>query len=123
MRDAGIPVVGGFQTPLEKECLRLLLRGEQPVVVCPARSIENMRIPGDWRRPLSQDRLLILSPFPPSCKRPTAKLAAQRNDLVGKARQQGVHRARRPGQQDRILRPTACNFPQAVAHIGQPRER
>ena len=43
-----------------------------------------MRIPGDWRRPLSQDRLLILSPFPPSCKRPTAKLAAQRNDLVGK---------------------------------------
>lgn len=39
MRDAGVPVIGGFQTPMEQECLRLLLRGEQPVVVCPARSI------------------------------------------------------------------------------------
>ncbi len=33
MRDAGVPVVSGFQTPMEKECLRLLLRGSQPVVV------------------------------------------------------------------------------------------
>ena len=27
MRDAGIPVIGGFQTSMELECLRLLLRG------------------------------------------------------------------------------------------------
>ena len=27
MRDAGVPVIGGFQTPMEKECLRLLLQG------------------------------------------------------------------------------------------------
>ena len=27
MRDAGVPVIGGFQTPMERECLRLLLRG------------------------------------------------------------------------------------------------
>ena len=39
MREAGVPVIGGFQTPMEKECLRLLLRGSQPVVICPARSI------------------------------------------------------------------------------------
>jgi len=32
MRDVGIPVVGGFQTPMEKECLRLLLRGSQPLL-------------------------------------------------------------------------------------------
>ena len=42
MRDAGVPVIGGFQTPMERECLRLLLRGKQPVVVCPARGIDNM---------------------------------------------------------------------------------
>ena len=52
MRDAGVPVIGGFQTPMEKECLRLLLRGSQPVVICPARGIENMRIPRDWRTAL-----------------------------------------------------------------------
>ena len=82
MRDAGVPVIGGFQTPMERECLRLLLRGAQPVVVCPARGIDNMRIPRDWRAALDEDRLLVLSPFPSTRRRPTAELAAQRNDLV-----------------------------------------
>ena len=35
MCDAAVTVVGGFQTPW-RECLRLLLRGSQPVVVCPS---------------------------------------------------------------------------------------
>ena len=82
MRNAGVPVVGGFQTPMEKECLRLLLRGSQPVVVCPARSIEHMRIPREWRPALDEGRLLILSPFPATVRRPTVKIAAERNDLV-----------------------------------------
>ncbi len=82
MRDVGVPVIGGFQTPMEKECLRLLLRGSQPVVVCPARGIEHMRIPRDWRPALDKGRLLVLSPFPATVRRPTAELAAQRNDLV-----------------------------------------
>ena len=82
MRDAGVPVIGGFQTPMEKECLRLLLRGSQPVVVCPARGTDNMRIPRDWHTALDEDRLLVLSPFPSTRRRPTAELAAQRNDLV-----------------------------------------
>ena len=82
MRDAGVPVIGGFQTPMEKECLRLLLRGEQPVVVCPARGIVNMRIPRGWCPGLDNGRLLVLSPFPATVRRPTADLAAQRNELV-----------------------------------------
>ena len=82
MRDAGVPVIGGFQTPMERECLRLLLRGNQPAVVCPARSIDNMRTPRDWRPALDEGRLLVLSPFPVTARRPTAELAAQRNDLV-----------------------------------------
>ena len=56
MRDAGVSVIGGFQTPMEKECLRLLLRGSQPVVVCPARGIDNMRVPRDWRTALDDNR-------------------------------------------------------------------
>ena len=82
MRDAGVPVIGGFQTPMERECLRLLLRGEQPVVICPARGIQNMRVPRDWRAPLDDGRLLVLSPFPTTIRRPTAQAAARRNDLV-----------------------------------------
>ena len=62
--DASVPVIGGFQTPMEKECLRLLLRGDQPTVICPARGIDNMRIPRAWRPALDDGRLLILSQFP-----------------------------------------------------------
>ena len=82
LRDAGVPVIGGFHSPMEKECLRLLLRGRQPVVVCPARGLENMRIPSEWRPPLAEGRLLLLSPFSSSQRRPTADLAALRNDFV-----------------------------------------
>ena len=82
MRDVGVPVIGGFQAPMERECLRLLLRGEQPVVVCPARGIDNMRLPRDWRPALDDGRLLVLSPFTSIVRRPTAQFAAQRNDLV-----------------------------------------
>lgn len=82
MRHEGVPVIGGFQTPMERECLRILLRGDQPIVICPSRGIENMRIPREWREPLDGGRLLILSPFPPTLRRPTAASAAQRNELV-----------------------------------------
>ena len=82
MRDGGTAVIGGFQTPMERECLRLLLRGSQPVIVCPARGIERMRIPRDWRPALDAGRLLILSPFPAEVRRPTVKTAARRNRMV-----------------------------------------
>ena len=75
-------LIGGFQSPMEKEFLDLLLRGSARVVVCPARSIENMRVPREWRTPIAEGRLLILSPFERSQHRPTAALAAQRNDFV-----------------------------------------
>ena len=82
LRDTNMTLIGGFQSPMEKEFLDLLLRGSACLVVCPARSIENMRVPREWRTPISEGRLLILSSFGRSQHRPTAALAAQRNDLV-----------------------------------------
>jgi predicted Rossmann fold nucleotide-binding protein DprA/Smf involved in DNA uptake len=79
MRDSGIPVIGGFHSPMEKECLDVLLRGTQPLVICPARGIERMRLPAIWRTSLAEGRLLILSPFPAHHRRPTTALAEQRN--------------------------------------------
>ena len=67
---------------MEKECLDLLLRGDQPIVICPARSIENMRIPKAWRTGIDEGRLLILSPFGVKHKRPTTQLTEQRNRFV-----------------------------------------
>jgi len=82
LRDAGTTVISGFHTPVEKECLRILMRGTQPIIICPARSIEAMRIPSAWRQPLEHNRLLVLSPFEEACRRMTAALAAWRNEFV-----------------------------------------
>jgi predicted Rossmann fold nucleotide-binding protein DprA/Smf involved in DNA uptake len=82
LRDEGATVVGGFHSPVEKECLRILLRGKQPVIICLARSLEKIRIPAEWRRALDSGRLLLLSPFEKLPRRPTIESAHQRNELV-----------------------------------------
>jgi hypothetical protein len=35
LRDDSVTVVSGFHSPVEKECLRILLRGTQPVIILP----------------------------------------------------------------------------------------
>ncbi|MBI3961796.1 MAG: DNA-processing protein DprA [Deinococcus sp.] len=82
LRDAGVTVIGGFHSPMEKECLALLLRGKQPVVVCPARSLDEMRLPAEWRPLLTEGRLLLLSRFDGKQRRVTAELATIRNEFV-----------------------------------------
>ena len=80
-RDTGRGVISGFHSPMEKECLRILLRGPQPIVVCPARGLPK-RIAPELRAPLAAGRLLVLTPFPASQRRVTRDLAEQRNLLV-----------------------------------------
>ena len=82
LRDAGIPVIGGFHSPMEKECLSLLLRGRQPVIVVPARGIEGMRVPPAWQPAIDGGRLLVLSPFGSAHRRATVALAERRNAIV-----------------------------------------
>jgi len=82
LREAGATVISGFHTQVEKECLRILLRGTQPIIICPARSIEGMRIPSAWKQSIEQERLLLLSPFEKKYRRMTAALAEQRNQFV-----------------------------------------
>lgn len=82
LRDSGVSVASGFHSPIEKDCLDILLKGTQPIVVCPARSIARMRIPSLWKIPLDEGRLLILSPFDEKQKRSTVSTAQQRNHLI-----------------------------------------
>ena len=81
-RDAGCCIISGFHSPVEKECLEILLRSKPPVIICPARSLEKLRLPTAWRVPLNEGRLLILSCFAAGNSRVTAELAAQRNLFV-----------------------------------------
>ena len=80
-RDAGRCVISGFHSPVEKECLQILLRGSQPIIICPARSLPR-RAATEWQKPLANGRLLILSCFNESERRVTAELAARRNEFV-----------------------------------------
>jgi predicted Rossmann fold nucleotide-binding protein DprA/Smf involved in DNA uptake len=82
MRDEGRILIGGFHSVMEWECLKILLRGRQPVIWVPGRSIVGMQLRPELVPAFNAGRLLILSPFPPKQKRVTAALAEQRNRFV-----------------------------------------
>ena len=80
-RDSGRCVISGFHSPVEKECLCILLRGSQPIIICPARALPK-RIPPEWKKPLADGRLLLLSFFTNGPHRPTVETAQRRNILA-----------------------------------------
>jgi hypothetical protein len=82
VRDAGIAVAGGFHSSMEKECLEFLLRGDAPVVVMPARSIRDMRVPAEWRPHIERGRLAVVSPFAERIRRPTREVSRVRNEVL-----------------------------------------
>jgi len=82
LKEAGVTVIGGFHSPIERECLTILLRGKQPVIVCPARSIKGLRMRRGYIKPLEEGRLLFLSPFKESQRRNTVETAMERNRFV-----------------------------------------
>jgi hypothetical protein len=43
-RDEHRCVICGFHSPVAKECLQILLRGAQPIIICPARTLP-VRVP------------------------------------------------------------------------------
>jgi len=103
LRKAGVTVISGFHTPVEKECLRILLRGTQPIIICPARSIEGMRIPSEWKQPVEQGKLLLLSPLEKKHRRMTATLAEQRNQFVASIADEVLFIQAAPGSKMEML--------------------
>jgi len=103
LKDKNIGVISGFHSPVEKEVLITLLRGDGPVIVCPARSIETMRIPAGWKSHIERNRMLIASPFAEGRKRPTQQTAALRNQLVAALAQQVFVAYAAPGGKTEIF--------------------
>lgn len=101
-RDARRCVISGFHSPVEQECLRILLRGKPPIIVCPARALPQ-RIPAEWQTPLADGRLLILSGFTPGEKRVTSELASRRNTLVAALADEACFAHITPGGQSERL--------------------
>lgn len=79
LRDAGVAVAGGFDAPVERDCLTFLLRGGQPVLVMPARPLERFRPPAAWASAVAEGRLRLESPFPPDERGSPLANARRRN--------------------------------------------
>lgn len=83
-RDEGVTVISGFHSPMEQECLRILLRSPHPVIWCLARGLYRQipSEPVDCRPAAADGRLIMVTPFADSVRHITAKTATTRNRLV-----------------------------------------
>ena len=77
------PVIGGFHTPVERDVLRILLRGGAPVTIVLARAVTGWRPPAPLgtaiRDAIAAGLADIASPFPETHRRTTAASAEARN--------------------------------------------
>jgi predicted Rossmann fold nucleotide-binding protein DprA/Smf involved in DNA uptake len=77
-----LAVISGFHSPLEQECLHILFRAKTPFIICPARALQGMRNKKEFKEPLNEGRLLLLSPFSEKHNRMSMKNSSVRNYFV-----------------------------------------
>lgn len=80
-RRTDIAVVSGFQSPLEKDVLKFLLRGVCPIIIVLARGMYR-KLPEVLQSPMNQQRLLIISNEPANITRVSETTAHKRNEYV-----------------------------------------
>lgn len=73
------PVIGGFHTPIERDVLRILLRGSAPVIIVLARAVQGYRMSPAIKAAVTAGTAHIISPFPATQTRTTAATAEARN--------------------------------------------
>ena len=80
-----------------------------------------MRLPAEWKQPLTDNRLLVLSQFPASEQRATKSLAKDRNQLVAALADEVVFAHITPGGHLDELRLLAASWrvPQRVLAAGE----
>ncbi len=83
-RNEGVLVISPFHSPMEQECLRILLRSPQPVIWALARGVYRQipSNPVDCRNAAAEGRLIMVTPFPDTVRHITAETATTRNLLV-----------------------------------------
>ncbi|MDA1139604.1 MAG: DNA-processing protein DprA [Planctomycetota bacterium] len=81
LKDTETPVIGGFHSPMERECLDIFLTGKQRVVVCAARALP-VRLSAQWRRAVDEGRLTLISPFDAKLRRQSQATCQYRNLVV-----------------------------------------
>lgn len=82
LRDAGIVIAGGFQSPLEQTCCELYRKSRLPIVVGLARHLPGSRVPALFSPFAESGRLLVISRENEKSHRVTRQSAFQRNVLL-----------------------------------------
>lgn len=80
-RRVNVAVVSGFQSPLEKDVLKFLLRGVCPIIIVLARGMYR-KLPEALHSPMDQHRILIISNEPDNVTRVSEITAHKRNEYV-----------------------------------------
>ena len=80
-RQKDIAVLSGFQSPLEKDVLKFLLRGVCPIIIVIARGMYR-KLPEPLQSPMDQQRILVISNEPDTITRVSEITAHKRNEYV-----------------------------------------
>ena len=76
------PVIGGFHSAIERDVLRILLRGNAHVIIVLARALGGWRAPSAIKSAIGAGSALALSPFPATQRRTTRYTAEARNRYI-----------------------------------------
>lgn len=76
-----MPLIGGFQSPLELSVLKIALTAKSPVMIVLARGLNKARLPLPWRNALDEGHAAVVS-MAADRQRLTEKIAIQRNHWV-----------------------------------------
>jgi predicted Rossmann fold nucleotide-binding protein DprA/Smf involved in DNA uptake len=81
MRNTGNCVISGFHSRIEKDVLKYLLKGTQPLIIVLARGMKK-RFSYELKKAIEQERLLVVAPFDEKVKRVTEETAYIRNKYM-----------------------------------------
>ena len=80
-REAGVCVISGFHSVMEKDVMHYLLKGKQPIIMALARELPAKQDP-ELQPHINTGRLLLVSPFEKEVGRVTEATAYTRNKLM-----------------------------------------
>ena len=81
MRRDGICVISGNHSQIEKDVVHYLLKGKQPIILALARGLKRQLDPEESHA-LTDNRLLVITPFGSGVTRPSQGTANKRNDFM-----------------------------------------
>jgi len=79
-REKGTCVISGYHSPIEKDVLRRLLQGTQPIIIAMAKGLK--KLDPEWDAAIAAGRLLVISRYADSVSHPCESKCYQRNRMM-----------------------------------------